>query len=170
MPFLSYAEMVYVWSFFFTLKKIFSLFLAVLGLHCCTWAFSSWGEWGILFTEVLGLLTVVASPVVQHGDQIGCPLHWGGFLTTGPQGKPISSLFILFHWSRLLLFSRVWLFCDPMDCRPPGSSVHGISQARILEWVAISFSRGSSGPGIGLVSPALAGRSLPLRHQRSPLI
>ena len=36
--------------------------------------------------------------------------------------------------------------CDPMDCSPPGSSVHGISQARILEWVAISFSRGSSRP------------------------
>ena len=35
---------------------------------------------------------------------------------------------------------------DPMDCSPPGSSVHGISQARILEWVAISFSRGSSLP------------------------
>ena len=34
--------------------------------------------------------------------------------------------------------------CDPMDCGPPGSSVHGISRARILEWVAISFSRGSS--------------------------
>ena len=34
--------------------------------------------------------------------------------------------------------------CDPMDCDPPGSSVHGISQARILEWVAVSFSRGSS--------------------------
>ena len=34
--------------------------------------------------------------------------------------------------------------CYPMDCRPPGSSVHGISQTRILEWVAISFSRGSS--------------------------
>ena len=33
---------------------------------------------------------------------------------------------------------------DPMDCSPPGSSVHGISQARILEWIAISFSRGSS--------------------------
>ena len=32
----------------------------------------------------------------------------------------------------------------PMDCSPPGSSIHGISQARILEWVAISFSRGSS--------------------------
>ena len=36
--------------------------------------------------------------------------------------------------------------CDPMDCSPclPGSSVHGIFQARVLEWVAISFSRGSS--------------------------
>ena len=33
-----------------------------------------------------------------------------------------------------------------MDCSPPGSSVHGISQARILEWVAISSSRGSSQP------------------------
>ena len=31
--------------------------------------------------------------------------------------------------------------CDPLDCSPPDSSVHGISQARILEWVAISFSR-----------------------------
>ena len=36
--------------------------------------------------------------------------------------------------------------CDPMDCSPPGSSVHGILQARILEWVAIPFSRGSSWP------------------------
>ena len=40
--------------------------------------------------------------------------------------------------------SRVQPFCDPLDCSPPGSSVHWISQARILEWVAISFSRGSS--------------------------
>ena len=36
--------------------------------------------------------------------------------------------------------------CDPVDCSPPGSSVHGILQARILEWVAISFCRGSSRP------------------------
>ena len=34
--------------------------------------------------------------------------------------------------------------CDPKNCSPPGSSVHGTVQARILEWVAISFSRGSS--------------------------
>ena len=36
--------------------------------------------------------------------------------------------------------------CDLMDCSPPGSSVHGLFQARILEWVAIHFSRGSSRP------------------------
>ena len=39
--------------------------------------------------------------------------------------------------------------CDLMDCSPPGSFVHGISQARILEWVTISFSRGSSQPRNG---------------------
>ena len=42
-------------------------------------------------------------------------------------------------------FSRVRL-SSPNDCRPPGSSVHGILQARILEWVAILFSRQSSQP------------------------
>ena len=40
--------------------------------------------------------------------------------------------------------SRVWLFMSPLDCNQPGSSVRGIFQARIPEWVAISFSRGSS--------------------------
>jgi len=44
------------------------------------------------------------------------------------------------------LVSHVRLFCDPMHCSPPGSSVHGVSQARVLEWAAISFSRGSSWP------------------------
>ena len=47
-------------------------------------------------------------------------------------------------WNKLMVVSVVSDSWDPMDCSPPGSSVHGISQARILEWVAISFSRGSS--------------------------
>ena len=38
--------------------------------------------------------------------------------------------------------------CDPMDCSLPGSSVHGIFQATVLEWIAISFSRGSSQPRV----------------------
>ena len=42
--------------------------------------------------------------------------------------------------------ARLVTLCNHMDCSPPGSSVHGILQAKILEWVAISFSRGSSKP------------------------
>ena len=50
--------------------------------------------------------------------------------------------------------------CNPMDCRPPGSPVHGVLQARILEWVAMPSSRGPSRPRIKpafLASPALVG-------------
>ena len=50
--------------------------------------------------------------------------------------------------------------CDPMDCSLPSSSVHEILQARILEWIAISFSRGSSDPGIEPGSPALEADAL----------
>ena len=48
-----------------------------------------------------------------------------------------------------------------MDCSSPGSSVYGILQARILEWVAISISRGSSNPEMESESPV---NSLPLSH------
>ena len=53
-------------------------------------------------------------------------------------------------WARKLklcvcLVTQSWLtLCDPMDCSLPGSSVRGIFQARILEWIAIPYSRGSS--------------------------
>ena len=49
------------------------------------------------------------------------------------------------------------ILCDPTDCSPPGSSLHGISQARILEWAALPFSRGSSPPRGQPTSPELAG-------------
>ena len=48
--------------------------------------------------------------------------------------------------------------CDPMDCSLPGSSVHGIFQARVLDWVAISFSRGSSQPRDRTRVSCIAGR------------
>ena len=48
--------------------------------------------------------------------------------------------------------------CDPVDCSPPGCSIHGILQARILEWVAIPFSRGSSRPRVRTWVSCLAGR------------
>ena len=52
----------------------------------------------------------------------------------------------------LSLILHLW---DPMDCSPPGSSVHGILQSRIQEWVAIPFSKGSSWLGIKPGSTAL---------------
>ena len=58
--------------------------------------------------------------------------------------------------------------CNPMDCSPPGSSVHGILQARILEWVAIPFSRGSSNPGIKSRFPRCTRILHCLSHQGSP--
>ena len=51
--------------------------------------------------------------------------------------------------------------CDPMNCSLPGSSVHGILQARILEWVAIPFSMEFPDPGIKCRSPALHEDYLP---------
>ena len=48
--------------------------------------------------------------------------------------------------------------CDTMNCNLPGSSVHGIFQARILEWVSISFSRGSSQPRDRTRVSCIAGR------------
>ena len=53
--------------------------------------------------------------------------------------------------------SHVQVFCDPGDCSPPGSVVHEVSQGRILEWVAISFSKLTPNPGIKPESSALAG-------------
>ena len=52
--------------------------------------------------------------------------------------------------------------CDPMDCSLPGSSLHGILQARVLEWVAISFSRGSSQPRDRIWVSCIPGRGFNL--------
>ena len=54
---------------------------------------------------------------------------------------------------KVLLAQSCPILCDPMDCSPPGSSVHGISQAKILEWVAISFSKFSLGGTFELTCP-----------------
>ena len=67
-------------------------------------------------------------------------------------------------WPISMHVCSVMSLCDPMDRSRPGSSVHGIFQARILEWFAISFSRGSSNPGI-----ALQGDSLPSEVPGKPL-
>ena len=58
--------------------------------------------------------------------------------------------------------------CDPMDCSPPGSSVHGILQARTLGWVAIPSSRGFRNPGIKPRYPPLQADSSPSEPPGKP--
>ena len=84
-----------------------------------------------------------APPVVRHGlaltlDSLHSisPHPHVGWSLAPPQGAVVI----------VQSLSHVQLFSDPMDCSPPGSSVHGNFQARLLEWVATSFSRGSSQP------------------------
>ena len=69
-----------------------------------------------------------------------------GIRTAGIAGSFCVEWKLTHYKAPILLFSQshVLPFCDPMGCVPPGSSIHGIFQASILEWVAISFSRGSS--------------------------
>ena len=68
----------------------------------------------------------------------------------------------------LVLGSGIASSLQPLDCSLPSSSVHGIFQSRILEWVATSSSKGSSWPRIKPTSPTLQVGSLPLSHQGSP--
>ena len=68
------------------------------------------------------------------------------------QGSP--SARVLNHMRACSVAQLCPSLCDPMDCSPPGSSVHGIFQTRILEWVATSSSKGSSPPRDWTESPA----------------
>ena len=60
---------------------------------------------------------------------------------------------------KVLVAQSCLTLCDTIDSNLPGSSVHGILQERILEWVAIPFSRGLPDPGIEPGSPALQANS-----------
>ena len=65
--------------------------------------------------------------------------------------RPRSRYKIMPKHTHMCWCAQSWpTLCDPKDSSPPSSSVHGIVQARILEWVAISFSRGSSWPRDGI--------------------
>ena len=67
---------------------------------------------------------------------------------TGPEGSWTSNLPLTSEESKVCLVTRSCLtLCDPMDCSPPGFSVHGILQARILKWVTTPSPRGSN-PGL----------------------
>ena len=67
------------------------------------------------------------------------------------------------------LLRPVWLW-DPVDCSLPGSSVHGISQARILDWVTVSFPGDLPNPGLELTSPELTGGFFTIESPGKPHI
>ena len=70
---------------------------------------------------------------------------------------------------KILVTQLCLTLCDPMGCSLPGSSVHGILQARILEWVAIPYSRGSFQPRDQTQSSALQTDSLPSEPPGKPM-
>ena len=81
----------------------------------------------------------------------------GILLLHGP-AWPLQAHATFICWCCYLVVQSCLTLCDPMDCSPPGSSVHGISHARILEWVAISSTRRSSQPRDWTCISCLAGR------------
>ena len=79
----------------------------------------------------------------------------GGFFTTEPGRKARID-------SESEVTQSCLTLCDPVDCSLPGSSIHGILQARVLEWVTISLSRGSSQPRDWTWVSRIGGRSFNL--------
>ena len=88
-----------------------------------------------------------STPVVWHGElEVVCLRREHTYLWIS----------IALKWSEVAQSCPT--LCNPVDCSPPGSSIHGILQARILEWVAIAFSRGSSQPRDWTQVSRIAGR------------
>ena len=86
-------------------------------------------------------------------------LIWNIFIAIICQGgiQGMKNKSVISRSFAVYLLGSVRLFCDPTDCSPPGSSVHGIFQTIIPEWVAIPFCRGSSWPRDGTHVSCLTG-------------
>ena len=85
-----------------------------------------------------------------------------------PGSKEVKPSFACVHTQLHTQSQSCLTLCNPMNCSPPGFSVHGILQARILEWIAIPFCRGFSRPGIEPRSPALQVDSFPAAPPGKP--
>ena len=100
-----------------------------------------------------------------HHTSLLCSLcSWSRPKTLGKKRRQVYRppwLELIATFPRLVLVSQLCLtLCDPVDCSSPGSSVHGIYQARILEGVAVPFSRVSSPPRVWTQISCITGRFL----------
>ena len=156
-------------DFNYFLKNSNINFSAVLSLHFCTWAFSYCSQWGLLCYNAQashcggfsccrawaqGLqgawASVVVPPGLQSTESVVAVLH-----VESPQTGDGTHVYgigkqTLNHWkeSKSEVAQLCPTLCDPMDCSQPGSSIHGLFQARVLEWVVISFSNLSQYQGL----------------------
>ena len=110
--------------------------------------FSSWEDARLAWVQ---LLFLDYAPTYLPHPKPSTLMHSPDSLPRPPKRSPFQTDF--YHWYYIEVMQCLWFSCyvvcntcDPVDCSLPGSSVHGISQATILEWGAISFSRGSSQP------------------------
>ena len=93
--------------------------------------------------EYLGVYKGVGSHSLLQGSSQ--PMDWIQVSWTAGEFFTVRATREALYWQQILLVVQLCpTHCDPTDCSPPGSSVHGILQARILMWVAIPSSRGSS--------------------------
>ena len=103
----------------------------------------------ILCHPLLLLPSIFPSIRVFSNESALCvrwPKYWSFTFNISPSNEHSGMIFFRMDW--LDLFAQLCpILWNPIDCHLPGSSVHGILQARILEWIAIPFSRGSN-PGL----------------------
>ena len=101
---------------------------------------------GVSHTRILELVAISFSRGSSQPRDQTCKSFAlaGRFFTTEWPGKLRMNMRIPWSWSEVALLCPT--LCDLTDCSLPGFSIHGIFQARVLEWVAISFSRRSSQP------------------------
>ena len=97
----------------------------------------------ILITEFRVLFPLIKYVYMEVALLRQCYSKWRIILISSLKNSQVKYVCACMHVKSLQ--SCVTL-CDSMDCSPPGSSVHGVLQVRILEWVVIPFSRGSSRP------------------------
>ena len=124
--------------------------------HCLRALVCSWVDHSIVFPDTIRGHWKGSSPTVffppYHGMEVLLGLiHLVSDTVFPPPPLPPKMAtavgIVLFTFQRLAkLFESCPTLCNPMDCSPPGFSVHGLLQARILEWVAMPFTRGSSQP------------------------